>query len=101
MAVVGSGRKSLVENEGIRILYETSRQLVDCREMESLILLASLIMRKCCPRNKLPLTDVSSAVTYALPVSDFHVPDCGCLTDDPSTSSLAFTTLGRRKPLCQ
>ncbi|XP_050403069.1 cytosolic carboxypeptidase 1 [Patella vulgata] len=71
-----SGRKALLESEGIRILYEICQDLSECREMESLILLASIIMRKCCPRNKLPLDNVNSVVTFALPLSDKHVPDC-------------------------
>ncbi|XP_041369383.1 cytosolic carboxypeptidase 1-like [Gigantopelta aegis] len=82
-----SGRKSFVESEGIRILYETCHDLIDCRDMEGLILLASLIMRKCCPRNKLPLKDMMSAIVYPLPASDFHIPDCGCLTDDQTVAA--------------
>ncbi|XP_071096549.1 cytosolic carboxypeptidase 1-like [Haliotis cracherodii] len=76
-----SGRKAFVESEGIRVLYETSQEVIDCREMESLILLASIIMRKCCPRNKLPIADVQSCVSYPLPASDFHIPEC-CLSDE-------------------
>ncbi|VDI66223.1 Hypothetical predicted protein [Mytilus galloprovincialis] len=49
-----SGRKALADANGIQILYDTAQDVIDCREMESLILLASVIMRKCCPRNKLP-----------------------------------------------
>ena len=68
----GSGRKALVEANGIRILYESAQDVIDCREMEGLILLASVIMRKCCPRNKLPLGDIRSVVTFDKPFSELY-----------------------------
>ncbi|KAL3865591.1 hypothetical protein ACJMK2_042966 [Sinanodonta woodiana] len=67
-----SGRRALVDADGIRILYESAQDVIDCREMESLILLASVIMRKCCPRNKLPLCQVNSAVTFEKPESELY-----------------------------
>ena len=70
--VSGSGRKALVEANGIRILYESAQDVIDCREMEGLILLASVIMRKCCPRNKLPLSDIRSVVTFNKPFSELY-----------------------------
>lgn len=70
-----SGRKALVEADGIRILYESAQDVIDCREMENLILLASVIMRKCCPRNKLPLGKLMSVVQYELPESELYPPE--------------------------
>ncbi|KAL4227460.1 Cytosolic carboxypeptidase 1 [Mactra antiquata] len=67
-----SGRKALVEANGIRVLYESAQDVIDCREMEGLILLASVIMRKCCPRNKLPLGNIASVVKYQLPESELY-----------------------------
>lgn len=67
-----SGRKALVEANGIRVLYESAQDVIDCREMEGLILLASVIMRKCCPRNKLPLGNIRSVVKYTLPESELY-----------------------------
>ncbi|KAJ8304681.1 hypothetical protein KUTeg_018264, partial [Tegillarca granosa] len=67
-----SGRKSLADANGIQILYDSAQEVIDCREMESLILLASVIMRKCCPRNKLPLSEIRSALSYDLPESDLY-----------------------------
>ena len=46
--------------------------MIDCREMEGLILLASVIMRKCCPRNKLPLSNIQSVVSFEKPVSELY-----------------------------
>jgi hypothetical protein len=71
----GSGRKALVEANGIRVLYESAQDVIDCREMEGLILLASVIMRKCCPRNKLPLGNIRSVVKYELPESELYPPE--------------------------
>ena len=69
---VGSGRKALADANGIQILYDSAQEVIDCREMESLILLASVIMRKCCPRNKLPLDKLQSAFTQELPESELY-----------------------------
>lgn len=66
-----SGRKALADANGIQILYDTAQDVIDCREMESLILLASVIMRKCCPRNKLPC-DIRSPIVYELPESELY-----------------------------
>ena len=68
----GSGRKALADANGIQILYDSAQEVIDCREMESLILLASVIMRKCCPRNKLPLDKLQSAFTQELPESELY-----------------------------
>ncbi|XP_078313843.1 cytosolic carboxypeptidase 1-like isoform X2 [Crassostrea virginica] len=67
-----SGRKALADANGIQILYDSAQEVIDCREMESLILLASVIMRKCCPRNKLPLDKLQSAFTQELPESELY-----------------------------
>ncbi|XP_033749645.1 LOW QUALITY PROTEIN: cytosolic carboxypeptidase 1-like [Pecten maximus] len=67
-----SGRKVLADANGIQILYDSSQEVIDCREMESLILLASVIMRKCCPRNKLPLNNLQCPTAYELPESDLY-----------------------------
>ena len=69
--LIESGRKSLADANGIQILYDTAQDVIDCREMESLILLASVIMRKCCPRNKLPC-DIRSPVSFELPESELY-----------------------------
>jgi len=69
---VGSGRKALVEAGGIRVLYESAQDVIECREMENLILLASVIMRKCCPRNKLPVSRFNSVVTFEKPMSEIY-----------------------------
>ncbi|XP_076444257.1 cytosolic carboxypeptidase 1-like [Babylonia areolata] len=84
-----SGRQAFVESDGIRLLYNSAQEVSDSREVESLIMLASLIMRKCCPRNRLPLDNVLSAVTFPLPHSDQHVPECYTLPEFQATLSMA------------
>ncbi|KAK0058339.1 cytosolic carboxypeptidase 1-like isoform X1 [Biomphalaria pfeifferi] len=71
-----AGRKAFVESNGIRTLYESALEASDSRDMESLILLASVILRKCCPRNKLPLKSTFSPIIFPLPSSSTHVPEC-------------------------
>ena len=72
-----SGRKALMEADGIRLLYTTCQESVECREVDSLIFMASHIMRKCFPKNHLPLCSLRSPITCRLPQSDFHIPDPG------------------------
>ncbi|KAL5004498.1 hypothetical protein ScPMuIL_017954 [Solemya velum] len=69
-----SGKKALTESNGIEILYDCAQEVVDCREMESLMILASIIMRKCCPRNKLPLPSIMSTLSFDRPISELY-PD--------------------------
>ncbi|XP_064598674.1 cytosolic carboxypeptidase 1-like [Liolophura sinensis] len=67
-----SGRKAFVETDGITVLYDSCLELEDNKEMESVVLIASQILRKCCPKNKLPLSSISSPVTCDLPASDYY-----------------------------
>lgn len=76
-----SGRRAFMEADGIRVLYSSAQEVMDVREVESLVMIASLIMRKCCPRNRLPLKKVLSAVSFPLPSSDLHVPECYSLPE--------------------
>ena len=72
-----SGRKALMEADGVRVLYTTCQESIECRELETIIFMASLIMRKCFPRNRLPISNLRSPVSVPLPHSDFHVVDMG------------------------
>ena len=85
-----SGRQAFVESDGIRVLYNSAQDVSDSREVESLIMLASLIMRKCCPRNRLPLDNVLSATTFPLPHSDVHIPECYTLPEFQGTGRLGM-----------
>ncbi|XP_070210608.1 cytosolic carboxypeptidase 1-like isoform X2 [Littorina saxatilis] len=89
-----SGRQAFVESDGIRVLYNSAQDVSDSREVESLIMLASLIMRKCCPRNRLPLDNVLSAVTFSLPHSDVHIPECYTLAEFQATMSISARQSG-------
>ena len=73
--IVESGKKAFTENGGMRILYQTSQESAESPDLEGVIYLSSLIMRKCFPRNRLPLTVLRSPITCALPISDFYVLD--------------------------
>ncbi|XP_029017014.1 cytosolic carboxypeptidase 1 isoform X2 [Betta splendens] len=67
------GRKAFVEADGMRILYNTSTECLPVRTLDPLINTSSLIMRKCFPKNRLPLPTIKSAFQYQLP----HVPASG------------------------
>ncbi|XP_031426873.1 cytosolic carboxypeptidase 1 isoform X2 [Clupea harengus] len=66
------GRKAFIEADGMRILYNTSTCL-PVRTLDSLVSTSSLIMRKCFPKNRLPLPTIKSVYLHALP----HVPAGG------------------------
>ena len=71
---VESGRQAVIDADGVRVLYRTCEDIMDVRELESLIFIASLILRKCFPRQKLPANANKTTLLYKLPQSDFHTP---------------------------
>ncbi|KAM9743726.1 cytosolic carboxypeptidase 1 isoform 2-T3 [Menidia menidia] len=67
------GRKAFIEADGMRILYNSSTECLPVRTLDPLINTSSLIMRKCFPKNRLPLPTIKSAFHFQLP----HVPAGG------------------------
>uniref|UniRef100_A0A3Q1EY46 Cytosolic carboxypeptidase 1 n=1 Tax=Acanthochromis polyacanthus TaxID=80966 RepID=A0A3Q1EY46_9TELE len=67
------GRKAFIEADGMRILYNSSTECLPVRTLDPLVNTSSLIMRKCFPKNRLPLPTIKSAFHYQLP----HVPAVG------------------------
>nr|XP_057928088.1 cytosolic carboxypeptidase 1 isoform X2 [Doryrhamphus excisus] len=60
------GRKSFTEADGMRILYNSSSECLTVRTLDPLVNTSSLIMRKCFPKNRLPLPTIKSAFHYQL-----------------------------------
>ncbi|XP_059192421.1 cytosolic carboxypeptidase 1 isoform X2 [Centropristis striata] len=67
------GRKAFLDADGMRILYNSSTECLPVRTLDPLVNTSSLIMRKCFPKNRLPLPTIKSAFHYQLP----HVPALG------------------------
>uniref|UniRef100_A0A3Q0R930 Cytosolic carboxypeptidase 1 n=1 Tax=Amphilophus citrinellus TaxID=61819 RepID=A0A3Q0R930_AMPCI len=67
------GRKAFIEADGMRILYNTSTECLPVRTLDPLVNTSSLIMRKCFPKNRLPVSTIKSTFHYQLP----HVPPVG------------------------
>uniref|UniRef100_A0A3Q3X522 Cytosolic carboxypeptidase 1 n=1 Tax=Mola mola TaxID=94237 RepID=A0A3Q3X522_MOLML len=67
------GRKAFIDAGGMRILYNSSIECLPVRTLDPLVNTSSLIMRKCFPKNRLPLPTIKSAFHYQLP----HVPAVG------------------------
>ncbi|XP_058492634.1 cytosolic carboxypeptidase 1 [Solea solea] len=61
------GRKAFIEADGMRILYNSSVECLPVRTLDPLVNVSSLIMRKCFPKNRLPLPTIKSAFQYQLP----------------------------------
>ncbi|XP_046872539.1 cytosolic carboxypeptidase 1 isoform X2 [Hypomesus transpacificus] len=61
------GRKAFVEADGMRVLYNTSTECLPVRTLDPLVNTSSLIMRKCFPKNRLPLPTIKSVYQHLLP----------------------------------
>uniref|UniRef100_A0A8D3CVQ6 Cytosolic carboxypeptidase 1 n=1 Tax=Scophthalmus maximus TaxID=52904 RepID=A0A8D3CVQ6_SCOMX len=61
------GRKVFNEADGMRILFNSSTECLPVRTLDPLVSIASLIMRSCFPKNRLPLPTIKSAFHYQLP----------------------------------
>ncbi|KAJ8262796.1 hypothetical protein COCON_G00152530 [Conger conger] len=77
------GRKAFVDAHGMRILYSTSTECLPVRTLDSLVNTSSLIMRKCFPKNRLPLTTIKCVFQHPLP----HLPPGGPVAEMYSQSS--------------
>ncbi|XP_009993764.1 PREDICTED: cytosolic carboxypeptidase 1 [Chaetura pelagica] len=62
------GRKAFIDANGMKILYNTSQECLAVRTLDPLVNTSSLIMRKCFPKNRLPLPTIKSAFQFQLPV---------------------------------
>ncbi|XP_060091417.1 cytosolic carboxypeptidase 1 isoform X2 [Heteronotia binoei] len=62
------GRKAFLDVNGMKILYNTSQECLAVRTLDPLVNTSSLIMRKCYPKNRLPLPTIKSAFHFQLPV---------------------------------
>ncbi|XP_038853131.1 LOW QUALITY PROTEIN: cytosolic carboxypeptidase 1-like [Salvelinus namaycush] len=60
------GRKAFIDADGMRILYNTSNECLPVRTLDPLINTSSLIMRKCFPKNRLPLSTIKSVFHHQL-----------------------------------
>ncbi len=77
-----SGRRAFADSDGLRVLYDTSREATaaargdaDSAAVDGLVLTASLILRRCFPRNKLPVASLRGPVSARLPPSDYYSID--------------------------
>lgn len=68
------GRKAFVDANGMKILYNTSQECLAVRTLDPLVNTSSLIMRKCFPKNRLPLPTIKSAFHFQLPVIPISGP---------------------------
>ncbi|TRY99459.1 hypothetical protein DNTS_022999 [Danionella cerebrum] len=69
------GRKAFIDANGMRILYNTSTECLPVRTLDPLVNTSSLIMRKCFPKNRLPLPTIKSVFQHPLP----YIPAAGAV----------------------
>ncbi|XP_043403272.1 cytosolic carboxypeptidase 1 isoform X3 [Chelonia mydas] len=68
------GRKAFIDANGMKILYNTSQDCLAVRTLDPLVNTSSLIMRKCFPKNRLPLPTIKSTFHFQLPVIPISGP---------------------------
>uniref|UniRef100_A0A8D0GGW5 Cytosolic carboxypeptidase 1 n=1 Tax=Sphenodon punctatus TaxID=8508 RepID=A0A8D0GGW5_SPHPU len=68
------GRKAFIDANGMKTLYNTSQECLAVRTLDPLVNTSSLIMRKCFPKNRLPLPTIKSAFHFQLPVIPINGP---------------------------
>ncbi|EDO34305.1 predicted protein [Nematostella vectensis] len=61
-----SGKKSFIQADGIKVLYSLSLECLESRELDSINNISSQILRRCFPKNKLPITTLSSPLAFPL-----------------------------------
>ncbi|XP_068093227.1 cytosolic carboxypeptidase 1 isoform X2 [Hyperolius riggenbachi] len=62
------GRKAFIDANGMKILYNSSQECQAVRTLDPLVNTSTLIMRKCFPKNRLPLPTIKSAFHFQLSV---------------------------------
>ena len=65
----------MADVDGIRVLYNTCVESNNQKEIDGLIMTASLIMRKCFPKNRLPVARLHSPLSIGVPECDTHLLD--------------------------
>ncbi|XP_061482683.1 cytosolic carboxypeptidase 1 isoform X2 [Rhineura floridana] len=68
------GRKAFLDVNGMKVLYNTSQECLAVRTLDPLVNTSSLIMRKCYPKNRLPVPTIKSAFHFQLPVIPINGP---------------------------
>ncbi|XP_051876222.1 cytosolic carboxypeptidase 1 isoform X7 [Pristis pectinata] len=74
MTSIKLGRKAFVDAEGMKVLYNTSQDCLSVRTLDPLVNISSLIMRKCFPKNRLPIPTIKSVYQFQLPVIPISGP---------------------------
>nr|XP_006006117.1 PREDICTED: cytosolic carboxypeptidase 1 isoform X1 [Latimeria chalumnae] len=62
------GRKAFIDADGMKTLYNTSQECLSVRTLDPLVNTSTLIMRKCFPKNRLPVPTIKSVFHFQLPV---------------------------------
>ncbi|XP_078097457.1 cytosolic carboxypeptidase 4 isoform X2 [Mustelus asterias] len=75
------GKKAFLQADGMRVLLNTSRACGSTTDLQPIVKLATQIMRKCHPKQSLPLLTVRSYYSFVLPNSvDSQILDCPSTT---------------------
>ncbi|KAB0373143.1 hypothetical protein FD755_014802, partial [Muntiacus reevesi] len=89
------GRKAFIDANGMKILYNTSQECLAVRTLDPLVNTSSLIMRKCFPKNRLPLPTIKSSFHFQLPVIPVTGPVAQLYSLPPEGRTTCFLLASR------
>lgn len=65
-----AGRAAFLMGDGVNVMFNSTRECVNLRNMDNLVLVSSLILRKCCLIKLLPVDNFESLLTFDISMSD-------------------------------
>ncbi|KAM6119333.1 LOW QUALITY PROTEIN: cytosolic carboxypeptidase 4 [Pterocles gutturalis] len=70
------GRETFLGSRGMEILFTSVQDCLSCRNLDPIVTTATQILRKCYPKEPLPVTTVRSSYSFPLPGNAKAEPPC-------------------------
>ncbi|KAM8972307.1 cytosolic carboxypeptidase 4 [Pelodytes ibericus] len=82
---IRSGREAFLQARGMEILFSSTQECLRLENLDSLVGAAIQVLRKCCPKCTLPLSNINSTYTFSIPgISESASPTKTYSQDDDS-----------------
>ncbi|XP_076980252.1 cytosolic carboxypeptidase 4 isoform X2 [Tamandua tetradactyla] len=82
IAMLRSGREAFLAGQGLEILFSTTQNCLDNKNMEPVTSIVLQILRQCYPKCPLPLATASSAYVFPVPGVIISEPPCVLTEED-------------------
>ncbi|XP_025929006.1 cytosolic carboxypeptidase 4 [Apteryx rowi] len=76
------GRETFLDSCGMEILFTSVQDCLSCKNLDPIVTTVTQILRKCYPKEPLPLPTVRSSYSFSLPGNVRTEPPCMLLEDD-------------------